>query len=151
MAQRMPEMFFCWAKNWEHLNFLGCIHVFGLALKLCSEVNEGIWLQLLVYSVVFMNIVTSVVGMSFCPSVFWVLAWDFLVLHFYGNVCNLIPKLFATQGVWFWVFFLENGFFLLTSYFLGLNSARISNLLFLFFDGIKTFRWLVWAVFWSVL
>ena len=47
------------------LNFLRCIHVIDLVLKYGSDINEGNWLQLLFYFLVFMGIVTAVIGLSF--------------------------------------------------------------------------------------
>ena len=47
------------------LNFLRCIHVFDLVLKCGSDINEGILLQLLFYSIVLMGIVTAVIGVRF--------------------------------------------------------------------------------------
>ena len=93
------------------LNFLRCIHFFDLVLKYCSDINEGNWLQLLFYFIVLVGIVTSVIGMSFFSAVFHVLVWNFLVLHFDGNVCNWIPKAIWPRMDWFWSFLLENGFF----------------------------------------
>ena len=72
-------------------NFLRCIHVIGLVLNYGSDINEGNWLQLLFYFIVLMGTVASVIGMNFFSAVFQVLDWSFLVLHFYGNVCNWIP------------------------------------------------------------
>ena len=48
---------------------------------------------------------------EFFSAVFQVLDWSFLVLHFYGNVCNWIPKVIWPRLDWFWDFLLENGFF----------------------------------------
>ena len=48
---------------------------------------------------------------EFFSAVFQVLDWSFLVLHFYGNVCNWIPKVIWPRMDWFWGFLLENGFF----------------------------------------
>ena len=47
------------------LNFLRCIHVIDLVLNYGSDINEGNWLQLLFYFIVFVGIVASVIGMSF--------------------------------------------------------------------------------------
>ena len=44
-------------------------------------------------------------------AVFQVLDWSFLELHFYGNVCNWMPKVIWPRMDWFWGFLLENGFF----------------------------------------
>ena len=88
----------------KFLNFLRCIHVFDLVLKYGSDINEGNWLQLLFYFLVLMDIVASVIGMSFFSAVFQVLDWSFLVLHFDGNVCNWIPKVIWPRMDWFWGF-----------------------------------------------
>ena len=48
---------------------------------------------------------------EFFSAVFQVLDWSFLVLHFYGNVCNWIPKVIWPGMDWFWGFLLENGLF----------------------------------------
>ena len=61
----MPEMRFWPVKTKKTLNFLRCIHVFDLALKYGSDINEGNWLQSLFYFFVLMGIVASVIGMSF--------------------------------------------------------------------------------------
>ena len=55
------------------LKYLRCIHVFDLVLKYDSDINEGIWLQLFFYFMMFMGIVTAVIGMSFFSAVFLVL------------------------------------------------------------------------------
>ena len=90
MALRVPEMCF-WSAKSRKKNFLRCIQVIGLLLNYGSDINEGNWLQLLFYFIVLMGTVASVIGMNFFPAVFQVLDWSFLVLHFYGNVCNWIP------------------------------------------------------------
>ena len=92
------------------LDFLRFIYVIGLVLKYVSVINEKHWLQILFYFIVLMGIVASVIGMSFL-AVFQVLDWSFFVLHFYGNVCNWIPKLIWPRTDWFWGFSLEKGFF----------------------------------------
>ena len=93
------------------LSFLRCINVIDLVLKYGSDINEGNWLQLLFYFVVSMGIVASVIGMVFFSAVFQVLDWSFFVLHFYGNVCNWMPKVIWPRMDWFWGFLLENFFF----------------------------------------
>ena len=74
------------------LDFLRCIHIIDLVLKYRSDINEGNWLQLLVYFIVLIGIVAFVIGLSFLSAVFQVLDGSFLVLHFDGNVCNWIRK-----------------------------------------------------------
>ena len=87
------------------LSFLRCIYVIDLVLKYGSDINEGNLTQLLFYFIVLMGIVASVMGMSFFLAVFQVLDRSFLVLHFYGNVCNWFPKVFWPRMDWFWGFF----------------------------------------------
>ena len=141
---------FCGLRRLEKtLNFSRCIHVIDLVLKYGSDINEGNWLQLLFYFIVLIGIVASVIGMSFFSAVFQVLDWSFLVLQFYGNVCNWIPKKIWPRMDWFWGFFLRKWLLSLPSYLDGLKSARIAQLLFVF-DEIKFFRCFFWGVFWSV-
>ena len=50
----------------RNFNFLRRIHVFDMVLKYGSDINEGNWLQLLLYFIVLMGIVVaSVIGMTF--------------------------------------------------------------------------------------
>ena len=132
------------------LNFLRSIHVIDLVLKDGSDINEGNWLQLLFYFIVLIGIVASVIGMSFFSAVFQVLDWSFLVLQFYGNVCNWIPKVIWPRMDWFWGFFLRKWLLSLTSYLDGQKSARTAQL-FIVFDDIKCCRCFFWGVSWSVL
>ena len=150
VALRVPEMCFWPAKTRKSLNFLRCIHVIELVLKYGSDINEGNWLQLLFYFIVLMGIVASVIGMCFFSAVFQVLDWSFLVLHFYGNVCNWIPKVIWPRMDWFWGFLLENGFFRWLHICMEWNLQEMLNC-FSFFDDIKFFRCLVWGIFWSSL
>ena len=92
------------------LEFLRCIHVFDLVRRYGSDINEGIWLQLLFYFIVMMGIVFPLWKWVF-SAVFQVSDWSFLVLHFDGNVCNWNPKVIWPRMDWFWGFLLENGFF----------------------------------------
>ena len=48
------------------LNFLRFIYVSDLVLEYASDINERKWLQLLFFFIVLMDIVVSVIGMSFC-------------------------------------------------------------------------------------
>ena len=59
----MPEMCFWSVKSRK--NFLRCVHVIGLVLNFGSDINEGNWLQLLFYLIVFMGIGASNNGLSF--------------------------------------------------------------------------------------
>ena len=87
---------------------------------------------------------------EFFSAVFQVLDWSFLVLHFYGNVCNWIPKVIWPRMDWFWGFLLENGFFRWLHICMEWNLQEMLNC-FSFFDDIKFFRCLVWGIFWSSL
>ena len=69
MALCVPERCFWPAQTRKNLKNLRCIHVFDLVLKYCSDINEGIWLQLLLYFIVMIDIAALVLGMSF---LFWV-------------------------------------------------------------------------------
>ena len=59
----MPEMCLWPAKTRK--NFLRCIYVFDLVLKYCSDIYEGIGIQLLFYFVILVNIVASFIKWSF--------------------------------------------------------------------------------------
>ena len=109
------------------LNFLRCIHVVDLVLKYVSDIYEENRLQLLLYFLVFMGIVTAVIGNRFFSAVFQVLDWSFLVLHFDGNVCNWIPKLIWSRMDWFWGFLLGTGFFRRLHICIDLNVQELLN------------------------
>ena len=61
----MPEMCFWPANTRSNLNFLRCIHIFDLVLKFCADITEVNWLQLVFYVIVLMDMVASVIEMSF--------------------------------------------------------------------------------------
>ena len=61
----MPEMCFLPAKTRENLKFLRNIHVFHLVLKFCSNINEGIGIQLPFYFAILVNIVASFIRLIF--------------------------------------------------------------------------------------
>ena len=107
----VPNMCFWPAKTRKKLLFLRCIHVLDLVLKYGSEKNEGNWLPLLFCFLVLMGIVTAVIGIGFFSAVFLVLDWNFLLLHFDGNVCIWIPKEIWPRMDWFWGSLLGTGFF----------------------------------------
>ena len=75
------------------LKFLRCIHVFDLVLKYGSDINEGIWLQFLLYFIVLMGIVAAVVGMNFFSCVSCV-RLKFSLLHFDGTFAIGFQKWF---------------------------------------------------------
>ena len=104
MALRVSEICFWLAKSTKNLNFLRCLHVFDLLLKYCSDKNEGNWLQLLFLLACSDGYSCLGYWKEFLSSVFWVLDWNFLVLHFCGNVCNWIRKLIWSQMDWFLFF-----------------------------------------------
>ena len=66
------------------------------------------------------------------------LGWSYLVLHFYGNVCYWIPKLFWPRLDWFG-FFVGISLISSSSCLYGLKSAIIAHLCFSF-DDMKSFR-----------
>ena len=126
-ALRVPEMCFWPAKStkkpWTFWDAY-------MSLTWCSnmvDINEGNWLQVLFYFIVFMGIVTAVIGIRFFSSMLRVLDWSFLLLHFDGNVCNWIPKVIWQRMDWFWVFLLENGFFLWLQICTDWNLQEILN------------------------
>ena len=87
---------------------------------------------------------------GFSSAVFQVLYWCFLVLHFYGKVCNWIPKVNWPRMDWFGVFLLENGFVRWLHICMDWNFPELL-ICYSFFDVINFFRCLVSGVFWSVL
>ena len=145
----LPEMCFWPAKTRKSLNFLRCIYVIDLVLKIGSDINEGNWLQLLFYFVVLMGIVASVIGISFfsCVSGFRL---KFSRIALLRKRLQLDSKSDLTTNGLILGFFVRKWLLSLTSYLYGLKSARIARLLF-FFDDIRFFRCLFWGVFWSVL
>ena len=60
----MAERFFWPAETRKNLNFLSCIYDIHLLLKNCSDINEGIVIQLPVYYVVLLKRVASFGGMG---------------------------------------------------------------------------------------
>ena len=93
------------------LDFLRSIHVIDLVLKYGSDINEGNWLQLLLYFTALIGIVASNFWMIFFSAVFQVLHWKFLVLQIDGNDCNWITKVIWPWTEWFWGLLFGNGFF----------------------------------------
>ena len=81
-------------------------------------------------------------------AVFQVLDWNFLVLHFDGNVCNWNPKVIWPRKDWFWIFCWKMASFvdLLTVWTEICKNCSIV----IFFDDMKFFQCLVWEVFWFV-
>ena len=141
VALRVPEMCFWPAKTRKSLNFLRCIHVIDLVLKYGSDINEGNWLQLLFYFIVLMNIVASVIGMSFfsCVSGFRL---KFSRIALLRKRLQFDSKSGLTTKGLILGFFVGKWLLSLTSYLCGVKSARNAQLLF-FFDDINFFRCLV--------
>ena len=77
------------------------------------------------------NIVVWLLGPSLFASVGRVLCWSFLVLHFYWNVCNWVPKLIWTRRDWFWSFSFGMCSVSPSSYPHGLKPAIIVQLCFI--------------------
>ena len=140
VALRVAEKcFWLAAKTRKSSNFLRCIHVFDLVLKYCSDINEGNWLQLLLYFIVLMGIVASVIGMSFfiCVSSFRL---KFSRIVFLRKRLQLDSKTdLITNGLIFGFFFVGICLVSSTSCLHGLNCAKVAQMLF-FFEDIKSFR-----------
>ena len=102
---------------------------------------------LLCFSIVLANHVASLIGMSFF-SVFPVLGWSLLVLHFWWNVCNWITKMIWSQMNWFWGFLLEYGFFRRIHIWVDWNLQELLKLVSLLTTSSLFDKWLE-GVFWS--
>ena len=116
--------------------FLRCIHVFDLVLKYGSDIHEVNWLQLLLFFLVFMGMVTAVIG-------FWFFFMFSIEVFSYCTLTETFAigfqKLFNHEWIDFGFFFVGKWFRSLTSYLYGLKSARDAQLLF-YFDDIIFFR-----------
>ena len=132
------------------LNFLRCIHVFDLVLKYGSDINEGIWLQLLFYFFVLVGTVTAVIGISFFFSRVSCFRLMYSSIALWQKRLHLDSKSDLTTNGIIFGFFVGKWLFSLTSYLYGLKSARDAQLFF-YFDDINFFRCLGWGVFWSIL
>ena len=117
------------------LIILRCIQVFDMVLKYGSDINEGIWLQLLFYFFVLMGIVTAVIGMSFfsCVSCFRL---KFPPIALWRKRLQLDSKSDLTTNGLILRFSVGKWLLSLTSYLHGLKSARVAQLLFYFVDII---------------
>ena len=141
MSGPVPETCFWPAKTRRDLNFLRCIHVIDLVLKYGSDINEGNWLQLLVYFILLTGIVASVLGMSFLRYVSGFRS-NFSRTAILRKRLQLDSKSDLTTNGLILGFFVGKLLHSLTSYQYGVKSARNAQLLF-FFDDIKVFRCLV--------
>ena len=130
------------AKTWNKLNFLRCIFGFDLVLKYCLNINETNWLQILFDFFVLTVIVGSIIKMSFL-SVFKVLDWISLLLHFCGKVCNWNLNLIWQLMDWIFEFFDGLWLFLLPWYLHRLKFAWVAQRR-SSFDDVEFFCWLVW-------
>ena len=109
------------------LNFLRCIHIFDLVLKKGSDLNEGNLIQILFYLIVLMDIVASVIGMSFfsCVSGFRL---RFSRIALWRKRLQLDSKNdLTTNGLILW-FSVGKRLPSLTSYLYGLKSARVAEM-----------------------
>ena len=107
------------------------------------------WTQLLFYFFVLVNVVMPFLGMR----VFFISGSCFK-LNFPRNSVlrkrfNWIPKLTGARMDWLCSFLVGICPISSTSYLHGLKSGKIAQMC-LAFDDIKSFRYLVWRVFWSV-
>ena len=75
--------------------------------------------------------------------------WSFLVLQTCGNVWKWIPKVIWSLMDWFWSFSSE--FCLFVDFISARTEICMIAQVCFSFDEIKSFLWLVWGVFWSVL
>ena len=69
VAPLVPEICFWPANTRNDSNFMRCIHVFDLVLKFCSDLYEGIGIQLLCYFVMLVRVVALFIRLSFFSSV----------------------------------------------------------------------------------
>ena len=138
MALCLPERCFWPAQTRKNLNFLRCIHVFDLVLKYCSDINEGIWLQLLLYFIVMIHIAALVLGMSF---LFWISdsKMKFTRVALSRKRLQLESESDLTTTGLFLEIFVGICLVPSTSCPHGLKTAWIAHFLF-FFDDIKFFR-----------
>ena len=131
LAPLVPELYFWWAETSQNLNFSRCIHAFDLLLKFSSYLNEGIWLQLLFCFIMLMNLVSSIVGMSFFHLCFrfWVEVFSYCTFTetFANGLQNWFDHKWIDFGVFFWTWL-----FSLTYYLHWLKFARIPQFLFPF-------------------
>ena len=74
--------------------------------------------------------------------------WKVLVLHSCGSVWKMIPKVIWPRKDWFWSFSLEYCFFFVDFISARTEICMVAQVCFSF-DEIKSFRWLIWMVFWS--
>ena len=109
VALRTPHMCF-WPAIEKNLNFLRCIHVFDLVLKHGLDINEGNWLQLLFYFIVWMGIVTAVIENRFFFSCVSCFRLNVSRIALWLKRLQLIPKVIWPRMDWFCGFLLENGF-----------------------------------------
>ena len=131
----------------KNLNFLRCILVIDLVLKYGSDINDENWLQLLPWFIVLIGINASVLRMSFfsCVSGFRL---KFSGIALWRKRLQLDSKNdLTTKGLILGFFVWEMASFV---DFKSVWSKICKNCSILFlFDDIKSFRYLVWGVFWS--
>ena len=111
MDLSVPEMWFWPAKTRKKLGFFEMhpCHWPGAQIWFRHKWRKLVIASLLLHCIDWYGCLRY--GNEFCPAVFQVLDWSFLVLHFDGNVFNWIPKVIWPRMDWFWGFLSENGFF----------------------------------------
>ena len=111
MALRVPEMYFCPANTRENLEFFE-VHTYdwpGAQIWFRHKWRKLVTASLLLHCIDGYSCLRY--WNEFFSAAFQVLDWSFLVLHFYGNVCNWIPKMIWARMDWFWGFLSGNGSF----------------------------------------
>ena len=149
VALIVPENWFWPAKTRKNWNFLRCIPVFDLALKNCSDINEGKWLQVLFHFFVLMGKVSWDIGVSFFLLCFRFLIEVFSFCTFTETFAIGFQNWFDHKWIDFEVFQWSMAFFV-DFYLYGLIFATIAQTCFPF-DEIEFCLKLVWRRFWSFL
>ena len=129
--------------------FFRSILVFDLLLNYFSDIKEGYWLQLLFYSLVLLSLVVFFIGMSLFKGVSG-FRLKFSLIAFLREPSQLVSETGLITNELILGFLFDQGFFSLISYLHGVKCASIAQIWFSF-DDIKSFRELVWKVFWSLL
>ena len=128
-AQHVPELCFWPAKNGRRLKFFKCIHILGLLLlKYCSDINEGIWIQVLFHFIVLVNTVASFTVKSFfCNASVFGLKLPCIALLW--NRFQMDSKNELTRNKRFFKFFCQKFLISLVSHLLKMKAAIFAHLL----------------------
>ena len=130
VALRVPEMCFWLRRTMIKMNFLRCVHVLDLVLKLCSDINKGLGVHIFFCCIVLVDLVALFIGMSFFHPCVRFFSWNFLVLQCYGNVCTwLSKKIWPRQGK-IWSFLLDYSSFRQLHTQMDWKFARIAQISF---------------------